>query len=1050
MSETNPPPLTELSNEFINAINTSYPNLIQLNLSYHHIATLPDSLCILTNLTDLDLSHNKFNDINNIIHVLSQLKHLNKLNISNNPIYAQPEGGNHVNHINSRIIDSLPSLHYLNGTQIRHNDAIESIDVSQSYDSSLDLSHSEYSDSMTTSYDASYNAEHNNNNAQFASTLDHLIHNQSNNNNIQSCAVDSQLNTTINNYNAFGNIVASAAGHQTVDQSIQQQHEQPSTSVNDTTGNNPSHMYNRSITELKHNTTNESINDNILDEYHDPSQHDDIDIQQIDRHELKSIESLESTVDCSKDQDELDTSLISPLPITPENKHNSGDNKASRSVVSSDHNNINKNDELNAAKLQIQQLQSDLKVVKTQLTNTEQQLTTVNSQLQSSIHAHAEQITILSQHSDHAIQSLTTQLNEITDQLQTQQKSYTELNTKYNELQSQSNTNNKLLHDSTAQLSITQSYVNELEQTNAAQSTQLNELKYQIEQLNVQSNLSIQQSNEQHNQQLTMLQTQLNTLQQQLQSEQQHSQSVIDQHRLHTQNLQNIHNDESRSLHTTVTQLQSQLEIVQQSNQAQANHDESNQRIIELENELKQLKLYYSAYEKPTVPHNTHSDTNNTLSINGVTHNDTIREENELLRIQLCSLQHVIELQQTNLLTRYPSTELALTQWRQQVTTLYVQLKNIIKQSNDKENMLNSSIVEFKQQIDDIHTKHSVTEQLYTASQANNKLLKLQSQSAIQRISDTALMQYNKSTELMNTRVTVLVQRIIYAHNQINSMRYTIKSQINQQRQKQQILIDTIKQESDAQLLSVNNEIKQLKSTNDRLTQQLKSSEINCTKQTDHTTNLQKQIDILTQQLHDITNSSHRAMIDVATQHNDTIHKLNTQINELNQQYNTIQKQYNDNVSTTNTTINQLEQQLNHKLQLIEELHKQLQQLKEQHSNEFNRLLRENNTLQSELIKQSLLNKPTPATHRYNQSVDYTDENIMSVNNKRASQSNATYIRIPDASITVTHPPTNPSPSVLHNNTNITHHQRKTSVLDPQLKLKIDSLTKLSNTLLNQ
>lgn len=1027
------PLLTELTPAFLTAIHTNYPNLLQLNLSYHQITTLPPEFTVLGNLTDLDLSHNKLNDVHNIVSVLSQLP-LTKLNLQANTVYEK----NDANSINAYIIDSIATLHYLNGVQVRDSSASDIADLSASYDSSLDFSHSEYSESAATSYDASYNGDKH----VFDSTLDQLMHQPTQQH------ASRPLNTTIDNYNAFGNIIASAATDgvtvaQTHSDNIQKQPHTGNQSalynVNDTTAQSR-HIYNHSISNVQAQPDN---NDQLADEYHALQDNDTDTSQQLDTGDLKQVQSLETTADySSNDQiDEIvfDTSLISPLLHTP-NKRSSGAQptdtvppaaKAQTALHTADN-----SAELHAAQQQIQQLQAELHSTRAQLTDTEHQLQAATIQLQEHINTHTEQIQLLSGHSDATIQSLTTQLTEANAKLQAEQQ----LTATASQLQQQLAEQTQLLSESTQQLTVTQQYVAELEATNAQQLAQINTLKQTIDAVNTQFAAAQQQFSAQYTAQLTALQTQATALQTQLQFEQAAQQALNDKHALHIANIQNVHTDEVNALNTTIKQLTAQLDTVQQQllqqqQQPVVNDNGANSRVVELESKLKQLKQLYAAYDKLAVPP---SAANTALT-------DTLQQEKALLKIQLDSLQHVVDLQQKNLAVRYPSTELALTQWRQQVTSLYVQLKNVLTEYGSKEVQLKQQIAELKEQCTEHDSKYSVLQQLYTALQASNKLLHMQATTSVQRVSDAATMSYNQHTDALNKRIATLMSRLTQEHSKLANVKNSVHTQQARTQRTYNDRLAALQQQVEQQSQAASNEIKQLKSTVDTLTIQLRTAERNTAAETDRVLSANKHIEQLTAQMHDITQSSHKAMIDVATQHNDAVNKLNTKLAELNTQYTALQRTLSEHTATSDRTIAELNVQLAARQQRIDELQKQLQTLRDEHSTELRQLLKDNNVLQSELIKQSLHVQQHQHTHyqpRYSQSVDYTADSAY----VRPQPKNASYIRIPDATLTVTQPQRTPA---LYNSTN-TVHERKESVLDPALKSKIESLTKLSNTLLSE
>ena len=104
----------------ISEISENYPDLLQLNLSYNNLTTLPPNLITIKNLISLDLRKNSFKDINKTINFLSKFQYLTdlKLDFSNS---SQVQN----------LLNKIPNLLFINGKSTE--DFITSIDVNKNY-----------------------------------------------------------------------------------------------------------------------------------------------------------------------------------------------------------------------------------------------------------------------------------------------------------------------------------------------------------------------------------------------------------------------------------------------------------------------------------------------------------------------------------------------------------------------------------------------------------------------------------------------------------------------------------------------------------------------------------------------------------------------------------------------------------------------------------------------------------------------------------------------------------------------------------------------------
>jgi len=111
--------LNDNSNE-ITEISDRYPDLLQLNLSYNNLSTLPQNFSNLKNILSLDIRKNAFKDINKIITFLSKFKYLTDLKIDfSNSSQVQT------------LLNQIPNLLYINGKSTE--DYITPVDINKDF-----------------------------------------------------------------------------------------------------------------------------------------------------------------------------------------------------------------------------------------------------------------------------------------------------------------------------------------------------------------------------------------------------------------------------------------------------------------------------------------------------------------------------------------------------------------------------------------------------------------------------------------------------------------------------------------------------------------------------------------------------------------------------------------------------------------------------------------------------------------------------------------------------------------------------------------------------
>ena len=104
----------------ISDLSENYQDLLQLNLSYNNLTTLPQNITSLKNLLSIDLRKNPFKDINKIINFLSKFRYLTDLKVDfTNSSQVQT------------LLNKIPNLLYINGKSTE--EYINSIDVSKDF-----------------------------------------------------------------------------------------------------------------------------------------------------------------------------------------------------------------------------------------------------------------------------------------------------------------------------------------------------------------------------------------------------------------------------------------------------------------------------------------------------------------------------------------------------------------------------------------------------------------------------------------------------------------------------------------------------------------------------------------------------------------------------------------------------------------------------------------------------------------------------------------------------------------------------------------------------
>ena len=96
--------------------------LVQLDLSFNNISSLKSSgIEQLTNLQELDVSHNMIPTIDEVVYLFQNNKALKSLSINHNPFEASFGGQEMVKNV---IMQMMPTLIVLNGVQVGNEQQI--------------------------------------------------------------------------------------------------------------------------------------------------------------------------------------------------------------------------------------------------------------------------------------------------------------------------------------------------------------------------------------------------------------------------------------------------------------------------------------------------------------------------------------------------------------------------------------------------------------------------------------------------------------------------------------------------------------------------------------------------------------------------------------------------------------------------------------------------------------------------------------------------------------------------------------------------------------
>ena len=108
------------NSKIISELSENYPDLLQINLSYNNLTTLPPNFNNIKNLISVDLRKNSFKDINTIINFLSKFQYLTDLKIDfSNSSQVQI------------LLNKIPNLLFINGKSTA--EYITSVDISKDY-----------------------------------------------------------------------------------------------------------------------------------------------------------------------------------------------------------------------------------------------------------------------------------------------------------------------------------------------------------------------------------------------------------------------------------------------------------------------------------------------------------------------------------------------------------------------------------------------------------------------------------------------------------------------------------------------------------------------------------------------------------------------------------------------------------------------------------------------------------------------------------------------------------------------------------------------------